>query len=67
MTFKTIWEWILSNGWPLLYNENIAIKYFNENLSESMKILTHLEISIFANEVKEINLIYIYIFFYLDF
>ncbi len=63
MTFKTIWEWILSNGWPLLYNENIAIKYFNENLSESMKILTHLEISIFANEVKEINLIYIYFFF----
>jgi len=54
MTFKTIWEWILSNGWPVLYKENIAIKYFNENLSESMKILTHFQISIFANEVKEI-------------
>jgi hypothetical protein len=56
MTFKTIWEWILSNGWPLLMNENIAIKYFNENHSESMKILTHLEISILANEVKEFYL-----------
>jgi hypothetical protein len=52
MTFKTIWEWILSNGWPLLMKENIAIKYFQENLLESMKILTHLEISILTNEVK---------------
>ena len=54
MSFKTIWEWILSNGWPLSMKENIAIKYY----SESMKILTHLEISILSNEVKQ---------FYFDF
>lgn len=51
MSFKTIWEWILSNGWPLLIKENTAIKYFNEDTFESMKILNHLEISILANEV----------------
>ncbi|CAF0815231.1 unnamed protein product [Adineta steineri] len=58
MVFKTIWEWILSNGWPLSMNENIAIKYFNENHTESLKILTHFEISILANEIykKILNL-----------
>jgi hypothetical protein len=53
MGFKTIWEWILSNGWPLLMKENIAIKYFKKDFSESLRILTHLEISILANEVNE--------------
>ncbi|CAF2035826.1 unnamed protein product [Rotaria magnacalcarata] len=51
MAFKTIWEWILSNGWSSLINKNIAIKYFNNNHSESMRILTHLEISMLTNEV----------------
>ncbi|CAF4747100.1 unnamed protein product [Rotaria socialis] len=51
MAFKTIWEWILSNGWSSLINKNIAIKYFNDNYSESMRILTHLEISMLTNEV----------------
>jgi hypothetical protein len=49
MSFKTVWEWILSHGWPSLMKENIAIKYF----SDSMRILTHLEISILTNEVEK--------------
>ncbi|CAF0974343.1 unnamed protein product [Rotaria sp. Silwood1] len=51
MTFKTVWEWISSDGWPSQMNQNIAIKYFHDNLLESLRILTHLEISILANEV----------------
>jgi hypothetical protein len=54
MTFKSIWEWLLSHGWPSLMNENLAIKYYNENLPESVKMLTHLEMSILANEVGRI-------------
>jgi hypothetical protein len=49
MSLKTIWEWIRSNGWPSQMIDTIAIKYYNENLSESV---THLKISIFANEVN---------------
>jgi hypothetical protein len=52
MTLKTIWEWILSNGWVTLMKENVGIKYFNDNQSESMRTLTHSEISILANEVN---------------
>lgn len=52
MSCKTIWEWISNNGWPLLMKDNLAIKYFNENDIESVKTLTHLEISILVNEVK---------------
>ncbi|CAF2444348.1 unnamed protein product [Rotaria sp. Silwood2] len=51
MTFKTVWEWISSNGWPLQMNKNLAIKYFHDNVSESMRILTHVEISALTNEV----------------
>ncbi|CAF0744590.1 unnamed protein product [Rotaria sordida] len=51
MAFKTVWEWISSNGWPSKMNKNVVIKYFNDNLSESIIILTHLEISILTNEV----------------
>ena len=55
MTFKTISEWISSNGWPSLMNENLAIKYFTNNHAESVKVLTHFEISTLANEVNEFN------------
>lgn len=53
MNFKTVWEWISSNGWPLLMNNNVAIKYFNENFSDSVRNLTYIDISTLANEVNE--------------
>jgi hypothetical protein len=52
----SLWEWIRSNGWPLRMIENIAIKYYYEN---QMKSITHLELSILANEVNRTDFILI--------
>ena len=49
MSWKTIWEWIISNGWPSRTPENLAVKYYSENLQET---LTHPDISTLANEVN---------------
>lgn len=62
MSWKTIWEWIISNGWPSSNPENLAIKYYSENLQAT---LTHSEISALANEVNrmeiEINVRFVYV------
>ncbi|UJR23756.1 hypothetical protein I4U23_026733 [Adineta vaga] len=53
MVFKTIWEWISNTNTFCSMNKNIAIQYYHENLSESRRILTYMEIIELANEISK--------------
>lgn len=56
MSLKTIWQWISSNQWSSTKtSENVAIKFYENEHLESVKILIYSDLLLMINQVKKMK------------
>ena len=57
-SFKTITEWIQSNGWPIRFTEHLAVKDFHQTDDHAQQqSFTHRQIASLADQVKRRSLL----------
>lgn len=56
MSLKTTWKWISSNQWSLTKTSaNVAIKFYENEHLESVKILIYSDLLLMIDQVKKMK------------